>query len=497
MSHIEKENKVGNVNLSTKKFTSDVAIRFITNGLLQLRSLIFLPIIAKTFGTEGYGIWSQIIVTLNLLTPILMLRLETACVRYLGSNKNKKSISKTFFSMMILIWSVVIFFIFLMLIFPYKFSFFIFGDENLVLYIKLFGVMLLTRVTQTFALNYYRTFNKFKTISIVEIIRCFSEIGLMLIFVLYVDLGLKGAVLSVILVQAFVTIGMLAYIVKSIGFSIDSKIKERLKPYLHYSFPLIFEGALFWVINLSDRYVIVHFLNLSQSGIYSASYALAGMIVFFVTPISYVLFPTISKLWENKEIDSTKKYIAESIKYFLLLAIPSVIGILYFAPFILESLTTAEFVSSRLLILFIVLSYLFFGIYQILYYVVHLKEKTYSIPIIFGVIALFNLVLNLWLVPVYGIIGAAFSTFLSFTLLMLAVIYLSRRWLPIEIEYKSVLKSIGSAIIMLIFLRMFVPKNIFEIIGMILIGFLVYLGCMILFKGVGKKEWDLIKSTFF
>ena len=491
----KNDKKQSSSELSTKKFTSDVAIRFITAALLQVQSFIFLPIITKTLGAESYGIWSQIIITLNLLTPILMLRLEGACVRYLGSHNNKKIISKTFFSMLALIWFCVILIVILVFLFPDKFSFFIFGEENLILYSEFFGIMLFTGVTQAFILNYYRTFNKFNILSIINIIQSFSEIGLMMLFILYFDIGLKGAILSIILVETFGTIVVLTHIIKSIGFTFNSDIRVKLKPYLKYSIPLIPEGALFWAINLSDRYVIIHLLNLTQAGIYSASYALSGAVTFFTVPISYVLFPSISKLWENKDIINIKKYIEASIKYFLILAIPSTIGVCYLSPYLIKSLTTSEFVTSRLLITLIVLSYVFWGIYQMLYYIIHLKEKTHLVPIFFGAIAVLNLVLNFIWVPIYGIIGAAFSTFIAFTILLLIVFFLSQRWLPIHMNYKSILKSIISSCIMLVPLIIFIPRTIFEIIGLIFIGFIVYLGCMILFKGIGKTEWNLIKST--
>jgi len=479
----------------SKKFSSDVLIRFITVGLLEIRSLIFLPIITKSLGAENYGIWSQVIVTLNLLTPILMLRLETACVRYLGSYSDKKTISKTFFSMLLLIWFSVSMVVILIFLFPDKFSFFIFGDEKLFIFTQFFSIMLLIRVTQSFIINYYRTFNKFKTLSYINITQSFSEIGLMLLFILYFNIGLKGAFLSVILVETISISVMLIYIISNIGFSINSAIKIKMKSYLKYSIPLIPEGALFWVINLSDRYVIVHLLNLTQAGIYSASYAMAGAVTFFTVPISYVLFPTISKLWQNNDVAGTKEYISKSIQYFLLLAIPSTTGICYLGPYILNSLTTSEFMTSRLLISLIVLSYVSWGVYQMLYYIIHLKEKTYLVPLLFGSIAILNLSLNFILIPIYGIIGAAISTFISFIILLIFVIFFSKRWLTLKINYKRIFKSIISSCIMLLSIIIFIPSNILEIIGIILIGFAVYSICMILFKGIDKNEWRLIKST--
>ena len=136
------------IELTTKKFTSDVIIYFLGEALLQVRGFIFLPIIAKTLGAVEYGIWTQITITLVLLTPVLMLRLETACVRYLGSEKNKKIISKKYFSMLFLIWLLVLLIVFLIILFSKNVSFFLFGDANFVLYSNFFAIMLLTITTE-------------------------------------------------------------------------------------------------------------------------------------------------------------------------------------------------------------------------------------------------------------------------------------------------------------------------------------------------------------
>lgn len=490
-----REGKNTILDLSTKKFSSDVLLRFMTVALIQLQSLIFIPIITKALGAESYGIWSQIIITISLFSSILMLRLETACQRYLGSHRNKRIISKTFFSMLGLIWFCVLLMVLFIFLFPDKFSFFFFSDETLILYTEYLAIMLFIRVTQSFVLNYYTTFNKFNILSYINIIQSLSEIGLMMLFILYFDIGLTGAILSILIVETIGTIVVLTHIIKSIGFSYDPSIKVELKPYLKYSIPLIPEGTLTWVINLSDRYVIVHLLNLTQAGIYAASYAMCGAVTFFTIPITYVLFPTIAKLWENKNIILTKKYIEVSIKYFLLLAIPSTIGVCYLGPYFLKSLTTSEFVTSRLLITLIVLSYLFLGISQMFYFIMHLKEKTHLITICIGIMAVLNLILNFIWVPIYGIIGAALSTFIAFTTLLIIVIVVSRRWLPIGMDYKSILKSIVSSCVMLFSIIFFTPRNMIEIIGLIFIGFFIYLGCMILFKGIGKTEWNLMKTT--
>jgi O-antigen/teichoic acid export membrane protein len=65
-----------------KLFAQRVGLVGITNLIFSLRGLI--PILTKTLGASGYGIWAQIIVTISLITPIVMLGLPSAMVRFLA-----------------------------------------------------------------------------------------------------------------------------------------------------------------------------------------------------------------------------------------------------------------------------------------------------------------------------------------------------------------------------------------------------------------------------
>ncbi|HJH26261.1 MAG TPA: hypothetical protein C5S37_12365 [Methanophagales archaeon] len=73
-----------------KKFTKDVGIVGITNIILSLKGLILIPIIAKTLGASEYGIWAQVLVTLELIAPIAAMNSDFTFVRFFAGVKDKK-----------------------------------------------------------------------------------------------------------------------------------------------------------------------------------------------------------------------------------------------------------------------------------------------------------------------------------------------------------------------------------------------------------------------
>lgn len=478
----------------TGKFGKDVVIRFITEGLLRVRALIFLPIIAKFLGVDDYAIWTQVGITLSLLTPLLMLRLESACVRYLGSVEDREELGRRFFSMFALILGILLLVCATLYSLSEEVSLLLFGEREYDLIARLFSIYLFATVTRTFLQNYYRTVNRTKTYSWIQMVQSFSEIGLIAFFILYIGTGIEGAFYAVILVNVVVAGAVLADVIRELGLRFDLR-GGALGNYIRFSLPLIPAGALYWLINLSDRYVILYFLGLDELGRYSAAYNLSGTLVFFLSPISFVLFPMASQLWEGREYSRVKSLLSRSTGFFLILSIPAAAGLTYLSPKLLSILATDAFVTSQMLMALLSLGYVFFGVREILGVILTLKEKTYLSPIILGGVAVFNVVANILVVPEYGITGAALTTLASYLVLMLAYLYLARIYFPITIEPVRIMKSVGATALMMAPLLIIDPSGLVMIVLATVLSAGIYFGTMFIIGGIGKRELDMLREV--
>ena len=81
------------------KFVQRIGLVGITNILISLSSLIFIPIITKSFSTAEYGMWAQVTTTVALVPNIANLGLPYTMVRFLSSEKDKNTIRGSFYSM--------------------------------------------------------------------------------------------------------------------------------------------------------------------------------------------------------------------------------------------------------------------------------------------------------------------------------------------------------------------------------------------------------------
>lgn len=191
-----------------------------------------------------------------------------------------------------------------------------------------------------------------------------------------------------------------------------SVIKNKV---VKYGIPFIPLAIVSWISNLGDRYVIGNFMSLNDVGIYTAVYSIAsrpfimlgGVLSGFFRPILFQAESRNDKLKANKTF--VIWLICTATVFFL-----SIIIYLIGGNFIINLLLSKSFTQNVFLFFLVIgIAYAFFGLNQIL------ENRIFSFgdssKIIFPniITALLNLMANFFLVPIYGIKGAAFATLLS------------------------------------------------------------------------------------
>jgi O-antigen/teichoic acid export membrane protein len=473
------------IQTSYKKFTQDVGLIGITQLLLRLGGLILIPIITKTLGAYQYGIWAQILVTISLLTPLVMLGLSATIVRFLSGEKDKEKIREGFLS----VAAVILFTGSLLSVILFWSSDFlasaVFSDINASYFVKAASFLVLITALDEITLSYFRTFQQIKTFSAFTLLKTFGELGL-IAYLLLSGFGLFGAIIALLIVDGIIFVIAFSFAISQIGFKLPDF--SELKTYLRYGLPLTPNAAIAWIINSSDRYIIGYFIGMASVGVYSVAYAMGNLITFFLTPIMVILFPTISKLYEEKSIEEVRNYLKYSLKYFLIFAIPSAFGLSVLAKPSLRILTTSEFVSGSIVVPFVAFGVITFGIFQICIYITHLVKKTKLNVMLLGTSATLNIMLNIILIPYIGILGAAIATFISYGVLALLTVFVSFKYLKFDIDWYFILKSTISSIAMAFVISKVNPIGLFQVLTSIGIGAVAYFVLIVLLKGVTKTE---------
>jgi O-antigen/teichoic acid export membrane protein len=476
-----------------KKFTKDVGLAGIAKIADALKGLILLPILTKTLGAEFYGIWAQIMVTIGLLTPLALLQLEYAMTRFLTAEEDERKISKGISSIFVAVLFTAALISFLIFILAEPLAIAVFGGADAAYFVKISAFLILLTTLDQIILRYFVSFRQMKRYAGFMILQTIGAVVLIGYLVLS-GYGLFGAIISLLLVRAFIFVIGFLLVKSEVKMTIPSL--SVIKPYLTFSLPLIPFTLSWWLVNSGDRYVIGYFLGASEVGIYSASYTLGNMLSFLYAPIALVLFPAITNRYENNNIYEVKMHLKYTVKFFLMVAIPSLFGLTILSKSLLGILTTSEFIGAYMVVPIVALGALLFSMCILFSDILMLFKKTKIISLVFGSSALINLVMNILLVPLIGIMGAAIATLVTFAILFSILALVSFRNLFFDWDPKFVVKSILSSAVMGFVIWRMNPVGAVSILISIGIAAVVYFGVLLLLKGFTKDECVFFKTYF-
>ncbi|MDO8633270.1 MAG: oligosaccharide flippase family protein [Candidatus Wildermuthbacteria bacterium] len=473
------------------KFVKDVGLVGIAQILTNMRGFILLPILAKTLGAAEYGIWAQLSITVNFLIPLTSLGLPNALIRFLPASHEPKDLREQ-------VWSSVIFTLGVSIITGLVLVA-LTGPLQQIIQIPAPFMVFLAGLVITQSLNSIfsstvQAFQEAKKLSVFIILSPIADIVFVSAAVLG-GLGLYGAVASMLLAKLLILSLFLLLLVLKIGFGFPnfSKIKE----YLSFSLPTVAGNLSYRVVQVGDQYIIGIFMGILFVGYYAPAYSLGLILNMFTLPIGMMLPALLAKLFSENNREEIQRYLSQTMKYMLLLIIPATFGLSILSRQLLEILSTREIaLNSYMVVPLVAISFLFFAAQGVFVQVLYLFKKTRSLGAIWFFAALLNFGLNLLFIPKFGLLGAAFTTFLAYLFVLSATWFLSAKYLAFSIEWKALLKSLLAALVMSFAIFLYRPEGIWETGGAIVLGALLYGSLLFLMGGIGKKEINFLARLF-
>lgn len=270
-----------------------------------------------------------------------------------------------------------------------------------------------------------------------------------------------------------------------IKINIDFKFwRYLIKEALPLSLSLIFSTITFRI----DTVILSSIINNTAVGLYTASYKLMEATLFIPMVLSIAVLPVFSNFYLSSKKSLEISY-EKSIKYLIILGLPASVGTTLLAREIIILIYgqgfTDSIISLQILIWtipFIFLTYIFKVFF------VSTNKQTVLLKIII-INMIFNIILNITLIPNFSYIGASLVTVLTELLsAILCFHFLSRFIVKINL-IKLIFKPIFACIIMALFL-IFVKTNIFITV---LFSVLIYFTTLILLKTFEDDDLMLLK----
>ncbi len=421
-------------------------ISFYTIGALIPKAIGFflLPIFTRYLSPDEYGIINYTESITLFLFAITILSLNTYLLRHVFDYEKEEDRKK-------LIGNVFLFITFInfvmlaieLVLFPRIISAFdIKIDFNPYFILALINNFL--HIFSVVPLIIFRYKGKAKNFVAVNITHSFLQIILSLILVIYLDMGVLGRYYGSLISNI---IFLIVYLIIVYNNTILKLNLPQIKEGLVFSLPLVPGTFLSIIISVSDRIMLERFVSLTDLGIYSVANTL-GMLLQILAYSSYLTYEPIifSKIGKDGFADSIYK-----IKTFFM-SIIIVLAFLYalFSKEILTIMVSSKFMMGVKVIPIIILSTVFIsGNY--LFGTILIGFKKTNISFLSNTAgAIINIMVNLFMIPLTGIYGAALSTLTSYFIMYCFIYYYLYQHMGIDylsINKDMLLILVGSGLI--------------------------------------------------
>jgi O-antigen/teichoic acid export membrane protein len=403
-----------------KKISKGSKIIFLGMALTVIINYVFRIVISK-LGKAEYGLYSLGFATIEVAAIISLIGLHIGGVRYISLFKakgEKLKAERVIRSEIKIVAIVSVVVAFLLYIFAEKISTIFFHEPGLTPILKLFIFALPFYSLSQICISIMLAYQHIKKMVIIgDLLQGLAKIILTVILIL---LGYKiaGVILAVILSFILIFIYSYSYIRKMVNFK---WIKEKIDwEVVYFSIPLMISSIALVIMKWADSFMIGYFLNIEQVGIYNVAVPTALLLTVFIRPLHLIFYPVITEIVALKK--SIKHIHKTVVRWVLAINIPLALILIIFSKKIIIFLFGQEYATAALTLSILAFFYFLDSIMILNKALLSIFKKTKEMAVIVVFALIINIILNWFLIPLWGIIGAAIAT--GSSILIIQILYL-------------------------------------------------------------------------
>lgn len=457
----------------------------ISQLLVSALGFIWTILTARYLGVKDYGILGFATSMIGIIGMTLDLGITSYSIRQIATDNN--SVSKYLsniipLKLLLSLGTFTLLFIILLLM----------KRDELTIIITL--LFLINGIFQTITTILNGTFQAFEKVKYQGIGNILSNV-LLFIFILisiYCDFKLLGIALSYILANI---IGLIyAYLmfyrhITKPKFELDLSFCKKL---IILSLPFAITGILYNIYYSIDIVMLTNLIGDYATGLYNATYKLILVLTLFYGMYTAVIYPVMSKFYKNDKNLLLVSY-EKSIKYLTLVMIPISIATMYYSLDIIHVIYGYKYDGAAPILSILIWTVCLLFVNGAGNTLLNASHKERTVTKIYGIAAVFNVVMNFILIPYLSYVGATITTVLSDILIFIIQKYVIHKigLKPNKKLYLDIIKIIiGSAVLgialYILNLSMWVA---------IPVGIIIYLITVILLKLFDDDDKYVIKEV--
>jgi O-antigen/teichoic acid export membrane protein len=418
-----------------KRFGGQTAIYGLGYGLTRLLQFAFLPLYTRYLTPAEYGVLALLLITGQIAAVISQVGMGAAMFReiiYVETDRHVVESTTLFFltavagAVLAIGWTLS----------PWL-SRLMFEHADYSTLLKLTFVTSALGIVEAVLLARLRIEGRPVTYSILALARFVGGAAIMVVFLVVLNRGLQGLVEATALTAALFALVYMGILLPGFRLTFSLAVLRRM---LRFGLPLIPANVFGLSMASSDRYILQHYRTTAEVGIYSLGYTIGQIVAFFVNAIQ-LAWP--AHMFEIAKLPNAERQLARMLTYYCAVVGAISLGVSLFAEEILRVMATAEYYESARVVPWVAGASALWGLSFMVNSGLTTQDKMKYSGLLVTVVAIVNLGLNFWLIPRYGMMGAAWATLVSYALLAVVQTAANQMFWRIPYEY-GMLASMGA-----------------------------------------------------
>ncbi len=235
-----------------------------------------------------------------------------------------------------------------------------------------------------------------------------ASLALNVLFIGVLRLGVWGFVASKLCVTSVSCVYLLGRASREVGWRFRASL---LPGFIRFGAPLIVSSLAYFLIHFSDRFFLTGVVSLAELGRYALAYRFAML-------ISVVVGDSFNKSWSVTFYGYVKQpdwreLFARVAKFLTFVLCFAALGVALLGPEALRIMVPPDFYPAPMLLPLLLLAYIFRELGDFFRNLLLINRRTILVGKVAGSCGVLTVLLNILLIPHYGVFGAAIATALT------------------------------------------------------------------------------------
>ena len=418
-----------------KSLAKDTAIYGVSSIVGRFLNYLLVPIytICMPASTGGYGVITNMYAITALLLVLLTCGMETGFFRF--ANKGDDDPIRVYSTTLLTVGSISLSFLAVCLLFLKPIAG-VMGYEEHPWYLGMMLIVIAMDAIQAIPFAYLRYKNRPIKFAALKMLFIFASIALNIVYFVFMKGTDVGAAFLINLICTSLVMVCLISELRGFRYTLDRDLVKRM---FRYSFPILILGIAGILNQVVDK-IIFPFVYPDEAeaavqlGIYGATSKIAMIMAMFTQAFRFAYEPFV--FGKSREKDNRQMY-AQAMKFFIIFTLLAFLAVMFYLD-ILRYVIGRDYWEGLKVVPIVMAAEMFMGVYFNLSFWYKLTDET-KWGAYFSITACTIVILmNVFLIPVYGYVACAWAGFTGYAVAMLLSYFVGQKKYPINYDLKSI-----------------------------------------------------------